>query len=62
MPTASQRDAVAKALFVNIYGDSVRDDPGFPIRLWEQMSERSRSPYYRQADVALAAAEETGQI
>lgn len=56
MATQTQRDAAAKALFAATYADDCRDDPEFPARLWGQMSEESRSIYYRWADAALSAA------
>ena len=59
MTTQAQRDAAAKAVFASTYGDECRDDPEFPIRLWKQMSDESRSIYYRWADAALSAAEIT---
>jgi hypothetical protein len=56
MATQSQRDAAAQAVFVSAYVDDCRDDPDFPVRLWGQMSDESRSIYYRYADAALSAA------
>jgi len=51
-----KRDAIAKALFDLIYEGSIDDDPTFPDRLWAEMNQDQKRLYYRQADVALAAA------
>ena len=56
MATQAQRDRAAKAVFVSTYADDCRDDPEFPVRLWERMSEELRSIYYRWANAALDAA------
>jgi hypothetical protein len=60
MATQAQRDAAARALFVSTYSDDCHDDPEFPVRLWEQMGEESRSIYYRWADAATSAAATSG--
>lgn len=57
MITQAALDAAAKALFRNICGDNIKDDPTFPDRIWAQMDSAARAPYYRVADVALTAAE-----
>jgi hypothetical protein len=51
-----KRDEVALALFRNTYAGDCADDPTFPDRVWASMNEDQRALYYRQADVALAAA------
>jgi hypothetical protein len=56
MASQAQRDAAARAVFVSSYANECEDDPEFPVRLWSQMSEESRSIYYRWADAALNAA------
>jgi hypothetical protein len=55
MASQAQRDAAAKAVFVSTYGNECEDDPEFPTRVWSQMSEESRSIYYRWADAAINA-------
>ena len=50
------RDRVAFALFAFIYEGSLADDPTFPSRVWATMDAQKRRLWYRQADVALAAA------
>ena len=51
----NKRDAVALALFRNIYAGSVNDDPTFPDRNWASLSDEQKASWYRQADVAIAA-------
>lgn len=50
------RDKVAFALFALIYEGSLADDPTFPERVWSDLTDEKKSLWYRQADVALAAA------
>jgi len=50
-----RREAVAFALFAHQYGE---EDPTFPGLYWASMLEAQKAPWYRQADVALAAASE----
>lgn len=56
MATQARRDAAAKAIFISTYDEDCRDDPEFPVILWGQMTDESRSIYYRWADAALDAA------
>jgi hypothetical protein len=56
MASQAQRDTAARAVFVSTYENECEDDPEFPIRLWSQMSEESKSIYYRWADAALNVA------
>ena len=50
-----KREAVALALFRQIYDGSIDDDPTFPDRLWADLPTEKRGLWYHQADVALAA-------
>jgi hypothetical protein len=52
-------ERVAFALFADIYGN-LEDDPTFARRVWDELPTAQRTPWYRQARIAIDAMNAAG--